>query len=135
MATEVICTVVPGGLKAANGVEAEKLGAMQGLNVMAKIYRPRNLAFHNKFFALLGVAREWADTEFTEKQFRAYVTAGAGYCDFIPGEDGMIAVPKSISFASMDETEFSRLYQDAITFICKKWVLDQEQLNSIVEFM
>jgi hypothetical protein len=136
MATEVLCTVVPGGLMALNAVQAENLEGLCGKQVKAVISQPRNPAFHNKFFALLGVARDMADTEYNANQFRAYVTVGAGYCEFITDDEGgVVALPKSISFGSMDETEFERLYQDVLTFICKTWVLDENQLNAIVDFM
>lgn len=135
MATEVICNVVPGGLMAVNAIEAEQLEQLRGLQTKVTITRPRNLAFHRKFFALLGVAYDMADTDLNKKQFRAHVTVGAGYCDFSESGGRLVAIPKSISFASMDDTEFERLYQDALTFICKTWVLDEEQLNRIVDFM
>jgi len=136
MPTDVICRVAPGGLMAVNAGEAEKLAELVGREVMAKISQPRNIAFHRKFFALLAAARMMADTEYNAEQFRAYVTAGAGYCDFITDDEGgTVAIPKSISFGSMDETEFERLYQDTLTFICKTWVLDEQQLDEIVRFM
>ena len=75
------------------------------------------------------------DEEYTPEQFRALCSAGAGYGEFIDSENGMVFVPKSISFAAMDDTIFERLYQDTLTFICRKWVLDENQLNQIVEFM
>jgi len=104
--------------------------------MMVTIKQPRNIRFHRKFFALLSVARDMADTEYNAEQFRAYVTAGAGYCEFITDkEGGVVAVPKSISFASMDDDEFERLYSDVLTFICQTWVLDESQINQIVEFM
>lgn len=136
MPTDVICRVAPGGLMAVNAGEAEKLAELVGREVMAKISQPRNIAFHRKFFALLAAARMMADTEYNAEQFRAYVTVGCGYCDFIKHPEGRtVAIPKSISFGSMDETEFERLYQDALTFICKTWVLDEQQLDEIVRFM
>ena len=135
MATKVITQVVPGGLRAVSAMEADKLDDLMGREVMALVSQPRNIHFHRKYFALLGAARSMIDEDYTLNQFRALCTVGAGYCDFIAGEDGMVAVPKSISFSNMDETEFGRVYQDTLTFICKKWVLDENQLSRIVEFM
>lgn len=136
MPTEIIVRAVPGGLRAVNETEAEKLLQFRGKELMVKISQPRNLQFLKKYFALLGVAREWADTEYNAEQFRAYVTVGAGYAEFITdSEGGVVAVPKSISFAAMDESEFERLYQDTLSFVCKTWVLDQQQLDEIVNFL
>ena len=104
--------------------------------MMVKISQPRNLAFHKKFMALLGVALGMVDTEKNPEQFRATVTCGAGWCDFTTNNEGtLIAVPKSISFAAMDDTEFERLYQAALTYICREFVVDENQLNQIIEFM
>jgi len=136
MTTDVLVQVVNGGLRAVNGVEADKLNQLRGREVMAKISQPRNIRFHRKFFALLGSALDMADTDMNAEQFRAFCIAGAGYCDFIPGHDGkLVAIPKSISFAKMDETEFDRLYQDVLTFIVKYWSLDEQQLSRLVDFM
>ena len=136
MTTEIIMKGVPGGMIAANGIEADKLEQFRNQEVMVKISRPRNLAFHRKFMAMLGTALDMADTEHNFEQFRAMVTAGAGYCDFTTNNRGdLVAVPKSIKFASMDDTEFERLYKDALTYICREFVIDQEQINRIVDFM
>ena len=135
MATEIIMRTVPGGMMAANDVEADKLDQFMGQELMVRITRPRNLKFHRKYFALLGVSLQMIDDEYTPEQFRALCVAGAGYGEFLDSDRGMVFVPKSISFAAMDDTEFDRLYQDTLTFICKKWVLDEQQLNQIVEFM
>lgn len=135
MSTDIIVKVVPGGLMAANAIEAEKLEPLRGRQVAATLRQPRNIRFHRKYFALLGVGRDMADTELNAEQFRAYVTAGAGYCDFIEGKEGMVAVPRSISFAAMDEAEFARLYSDTLDFICRTWALDAGQVDQIVRFM
>lgn len=135
MATEVLVQVVPGGLRALNPVESEKLERLEGRHVMATVKQPRNLVFHRKYFALLGTARSMIDAEYTEEQFRALCTVGAGHCDFVEGDKGLVAIPRSISFASMDQTEFERLYSDTLTFICQKWVLDEAQLSAMLEFM
>lgn len=134
MSTDVIVQVVPGGLRCVNGVEADKLDTIMGREVMAKVSQPRNIRFHRKYFALLGAALSLIDVDYTPEQFRALCTVGAGYCDFVEGESGLVAVPRSISFAQMDETTFERLYQDTLTFICKRWILDNEQLDAIVRF-
>lgn len=136
MAVKIVCKVVPGGLMCANNTEADKLEDLKGQEVMATITRPRNLPFHRKFFALLGVARDMARTEANPEQFRHMVLAGAGWCDFVQTKSGkLVAVPKSISFAAMDDVEFQKLYSDCMDFICKEWVMDSDQIDQIVGFM
>lgn len=135
MATDVYMRIVPGGAMALNSAEASKLDDLVGQEVRAMISRPRNLAFHKKYFALLKTGHDIARTELNLEQFRLYVQAGAGYCEFLEGKDGLIAIPKSISFASMDEIDFQRLYNDVLNFICETWGLDEGQINAIVEFI
>jgi hypothetical protein len=135
MATKVIVRAVPGGLQCVNQVEGDKLENLLGQEVVATITRPRNLQFHRKLFALLGVGREMASTEFNPEQFRAYCIAGAGYCDYIEHNGKLVAVPKSISFANMDDVEFQALYSAVLNFICETWVLDHAQIAEIVTFM
>jgi len=135
MSTDIIMQVFPGGLRAVNDIEADRLDAFMGQEIMVKITRPRNLKFHRKYFALLGTAQQMVDDDYTAEQFRAVCIAGAGYGEYVESDVGVVFVPKSISFAAMDDTVFERLYQDTLTFICRKWVLDEQQLNQIVEFM
>ena len=135
MSTDIIMRCVPGGLQAANAIEAEKLEPLHYKEVMASIKQPRNIRFHRKYFALLGVARDMADTDLNAEQFRAYVTVGGGHCDYIESVGQVVAIPRSISFAAMDETEFERLYQDTLTFICGTWALESKQVDEIVRFM
>jgi hypothetical protein len=136
MAVQIVVKVVPGGLRAANVAEASKLDELVGREVMATLKADRNLGFHKKFFALLKYSRDMADTEMNAEQWRAIVTCGAGHCTWVHHEGKSIAIPKSISFASMDEVEFEQLYSDALDYICKNYVHDSpEELDAILSFM
>ena len=135
MAVEVIVRAVPGGLMCVNEPEASKLEGLVGKEVQAKISIPRNLQFHRKFFAMLEVGRQLSDTEFNAEQFRAVCITGAGWCDYVEHAGRMVAVPRSISFAKMDEAEFEKLYKDVLDFICNNWVLDYKQVDQILNFL
>lgn len=72
--------------------------------------QPRSQRFHRMFFGMLGnlfdCQEQFADLE----QLRAWLTVGAGECDFVPGPSGrMVALPKSINWARMDDNEFREL--------------------------
>ena len=140
MAINVLVRVVPGGLMCVNAAEASLLEGMTGQEVEARLYKSVNPKFRRKFFALLKVAFDMADFQVNDQpgnmeQFRRYVTVGSGYCDYYKHGDGFIAVPKSIAWAKMEDAEFANLYNDALQFICGKWVLDEDQINQIVGFM
>jgi len=125
----------PGGLIAANAIEAETLRQFMGKEVMVTISVPRNLAFHRKYMALIGTAFDLIETEYTKEAFRGICTVGAGYCTFTEKDGRLIAIPKSVSFASMDDSEFERLYSDTITYILKEWPLADAELNRIIDFV
>jgi hypothetical protein len=71
---------------------------------------PRSPKFHRLFFAMLGNLFD-AQEQFAEPdQLRSWLTVGAGFCDFVPGPKGrMVALPKSIAWANMDDEEFRPL--------------------------
>ena len=135
MPYEIVMKGVPGGLMASNKIEADKLDRFLGREIMVKVTQGRNLAFHRKFFALLGVGLDMCDTEFNAEQFRAVCITGAGHCDYVEHKGTMVAIPRSISFAKMDEAEFETLYQDVLTFICRNWAVDDATLNQVLQFM
>lgn len=135
MATDIFARVVPGGLMCVNQAEASKLEHLVGKEVKARISMPRNWAFLKKYFALLKVGRDMADTDMNPEQWRAYCQAGAGWCTFENINGTMVAIPKSISFSNMDEIEFERLYNAVLGFICETWAIDEDQVNQIVGFM
>ena len=140
MHINVLVKVVPGGLRCVNSAEASLLENMTGQEVEARLYKPVNPKFRRKYFALLKTAYDMADFRIdgepgNKEQFRHHVTVGAGYCDFFKYGDKLVAVPRSIAWAKMEDAEFENLYRDSLTFICKTYVLDENQLNQIVQFM
>lgn len=116
-----------------------------GAIVRADFKKMRNPAFHRKFFALLNFAFEnWEPEVQTHKgqvieknfdRFRSDIAilAGFGFPTYnIRGEMRMEA--KSISFASMDETEFQNLYQATISVIMKHILTNYtaQDINEVV---
>lgn len=84
----------------------------------AEIKRPRNLAFHRKYFALIKCAWEYANERTTEHfkcidNFRKTVEIAAGHCEvcYSIERKEWIEIPKSIAFRSMTEDEFTELYE------------------------
>jgi hypothetical protein len=101
-----------------------------GTQVRCKITKQRNPLFHRKFFALLNVGfKYWVPGEISSKygtpeknfdQYRADVTILAGYFDVAIRLDGSTRVtPKSISFGSMEQDEFEKLYSAVIDVLLK----------------
>lgn len=63
------------------------------------------------------------------------VLIGIGHCHTIKRPDGtIILTPRSISFSSMDNDEFSGLFDKATRYICEIWLpgLDSDVLRQEV---
>jgi hypothetical protein len=98
--------------------------------VRATVKMQRNPRFHRKFFALLNLAFDhWEPVAATYKgqvvgknfdQFRNDIVCLAGFGEVavnLRGETRVTA--KSISFASMDQSEFDDLYNATVNVILK----------------
>jgi len=114
--------------------------------VRADFKRARNPKFHRKYFALLNLAFDHWNPELPEihgmkaeksfEQFRKDLTILAGYYTVSVRLNGEARVEaKSISFASMDEAEFEKLYSATIDVILKRvmqWA-DREEIERLVD--
>ena len=96
----------------------EKRKLKVGQVYQADIKVVRNINFHRKMWAMLNTA--WAllpektQNGFRSLEgFRSYLLVAAGFYDtyFSPRLKEFVEVPKSMSFASMDEAEFSDCYE------------------------
>lgn len=82
---------------------------------------PRSPAHHRMFFGQVGTLFESQEQFDDADKLRQWLTVGAGYCDFVPGPNGrMVALPKSINWAAMDEAEFGELHAAVLTFLWTK---------------
>lgn len=106
---------------------------------------PRNPKFHRKFFALLnlgyeawnpGLMHDGQPVEKSFEQFREDITILAGHYVQTWTLDGeMILRAKSISFASMDDAEFERVYS-AVADVLLHRVLtkyDRADLDRVID--
>lgn len=93
----------------------QKLKLGQIYSVEVKVVR--NVDFHRKYFALIAYAWEFLNEQevaaFKNKEgFRKSVEVAAGHYEpyYDLATQSYVHVPKSISFGSMDNAEFSDLY-------------------------
>lgn len=101
--------------------------------------RPRNLQHHRKFMALVAVCSQYSEVYDNHEKALIAVKIAAGHCDFVPhpisGE--LVALPKSISFANMDQTDFESFYEAAIQGILKHVLktMDRDSLDHAVDLI
>lgn len=115
-----------------------------GDTYVADVKLARNLDFHKKAFALLNTA--WAYLpEKTQNGFRSidgfrdYLTVAAGYYELFyhPRLREYVEKPKSWSFGSMDNAEFSEFYErlkDVIWSIIGKYVSEEDFKRNLIDF-
>jgi hypothetical protein len=111
-----------GGLKPCDDAGIDALRKIKvGEVVQCEITRPRNLAHHRKFWALLNVF--WQATGDWSSPYGVLIELKVrlGHVqDVLIKETGeLVRVPKSISFAKMDQVEFDEFYEAAIRELCK----------------
>jgi hypothetical protein len=134
--------LVPADPQATEYIASLKLGAA----VRAEVKRMRNYKFHKKLFALLQFAFDtWEPTDATYKgqiveknfdQFRNDVTVLAGFFETtitLKGEVRVVA--KSISFGSMSQDDFDKLYSAVCNVVLAKILknYDREQLDAVMD--
>lgn len=79
---------------------------------------PRSPKFHRMFFGMLGALFDQQEQFADVDQLRAWLTVGAGYCEFVPGPKGrMVALPKSIAWVAMDDSDFRELVDAVWAFL------------------
>ncbi len=107
-----------------------------GEMVKGSITRPRNVGFHKKFFALLNLGFQNQEQYEDFESFRAVVIMKAGFYTKIATDRGAVYLPKSISFAKMDETEFEQVYDKVLDVIIAVIGVTKEDVEiEIVNFM
>lgn len=96
----------------------------------------RNAKFHRKFFALLNMVFQNQEIYQNIDHLRKDLTIAAGFYEVRSNLDGEeIKEPKSISFANMDNDQFSEFYNAVIDVIVQYFNFDkQDILDNIEQF-
>lgn len=89
------------------------------IKIVATI-NPRNERFHRYFFGIVGLVAE--NTDYTPDQVLTLIKIGIGHVDTIvmPGSGEPVYMPRSISFAKMDEPQFRDFVDRSIKFILQR---------------
>ncbi len=99
------------------------------------IKTPRNILFHRKFFALIKLAFENQDKYVNQGHLREDLIIAAGF--YTERTNHMLEVVRlvadSISFASMDDEEFSEVYDRVLDVVWK--MLGGEKQDIIDELL
>ena len=98
----------------------EALPRGKAMTVETKL--PRHIRHHRLFWALLQLVFDAQDYYDTPEALLAVIKVRLGHCDIVRSRVGIVAVPRSISFAKMEQTDFNRFFDRAIDLICNELV-------------
>jgi len=116
-------------------------GLKLGEIVSVDVVRPRNGKFHNKFFALLNLIYQNQETYKSLDVMLSVCKLKTGHYDVVTLEGKEWHLPKSISFANMDDAEFKDFYDRVCQWIIEDVIpgldrrgLDEEVRNKLLDF-
>ena len=121
--------------------DADALATLRpGHDYMVSISVPRNLRFHRKFFALLRItldnmpdAVRHRDNIRSLASLLSAVKISAGLFDTVICHGREIAVPRSISFAKMDEASFECFYILVLDIILADYLVGSDRADISAE--
>lgn len=89
-----------------------------GEMVEIRTHRERLGWFHRKHMATEQAFFESQDRFETFESFRTWLKVGAGFVDWFPGpKGGVIPVPRSISYAKLEQGDMEEFHEAAVAFL------------------
>jgi len=85
--------------------------------VTADVVKPRCLSHHRLYWALAQVVSENMPGEFSAEVVSDVIKVRAGHVTVVKTAKGEVFIPKSISFAAMDQIEFYQFFDRALRVV------------------
>ncbi|MGE0699091.1 MAG: hypothetical protein AB7O57_08350 [Hyphomicrobiaceae bacterium] len=128
MATEIAVRVENGRLAPIDDVSEETLRGLEGKELMAKLWKPRNLKHNALVFKLLSlIADNHPELHTTEAVLTFIKTELKMFCPkivtvMVDGQMrvGLIYELRSVSFSTMDQQEFAEFWKHAMRVVTEK---------------
>jgi hypothetical protein len=120
----------------------EKKKLKVGERVLVNIKKPRNYENHKRYFSLLRLTvQNLPDSMaqsmgiYTEEDLLNNIKMDLGMFTIVRHENRELVKVKSISFASMDETEFQAFFESTINLIINHYLLGIDKETLIEEII
>jgi len=124
-----------GSLRPADAQAEDALaGIPDGETVRIEITRPskRSIRMHRLFFSLLGIVAEHMD--WTTNQVLEWSKIATGHVDTVVDRNGEVTfIPRSISFARMDQAAFNAFFDAAVTAILARLLPPGTPRHDLIE--
>ncbi len=103
-----------------------------GKPLRAEVKQPRNPAFHRLFWALCARIASGIGAE--PENIATIFKFATDHVEKIHSKTyGYIKVPKSISFAKMDETDFRAFFNHCVLIALNEWGIEPESLSDLID--
>lgn len=97
-------------------------GVPLGTLMEVETKRPRNIQFHRLYWKLCSVIAESVPGFNAAEEVSDVLKIATGHCTVIKGKADLYRLPKSISFAKMEEPEFRAFFDSCCRVICEGWI-------------
>ena len=97
--------------------------------VSVEVKRPRNLAFHRKFFAMLQIILQNQEHYKSIDDLLDVCKLRIGHCRTVQTKYGEVKIPNSISFPSMDDSAFADFYDKACNWVVTEVIPGLDRFN------
>lgn len=140
MTTEIIMRRNGNRLEPVDQMSADDLANIPvGKDVFVTVRAPRNPKQHRLAWALANKLSQCCEELPDAESAMDFLKIKARHVKIVhnPGTDHVFLVPKSISFASVDQSAFNRLFNRMVWIVCNEIVpgLDEGQLRDEIEAM
>ena len=106
----------------------------EGETVEVTIKRKRNIKFHSKFFVMVLLFFDNQEVFCNPDYFRKEMTMSAGYFVRYKNHKGLDKFePKSLSFSSMDQSEFEEVYNAVFNACVRNFNLENTRKEILKE--
>lgn len=138
MATTIYMANHLGALRPAQEQDAEVWGHLKIAErevVKVQISRPQNYKFRCKFFVMLGIIFKNQEHYKSVDDLLDICKLGIGHVRVIQTSQGVIRLPKSISYAKMTAPDFDDFYNRAVDWVLAEVIpgLQRQHLDAEVE--
>ena len=122
------------GLQPEDDNAAQSLrGVRIGQSVAVEVSRPRNVQHHRLYWKLVSVIAESIGAE--PETVSDVLKLRTGHVRTIQTKQGLVRLPKSISFAQLDQAGFNAFFDRCCVVICEEWLagMKADELRKQIE--
>lgn len=113
--------------------------------VICDIRKPRNPDHHRLFMALLALAFDATERFENADALRAWLKCQVGHADYFPMKDrdcphcgstitgDLVAIPKSMSFSKMDQTEFDAFFDKCMDVLSREFGITEDTIRNEIQ--